>query len=266
MSKEKEVKKELNYFEELNKINVSDKIEKKNGLSYLSWSFAWSEIKKRYPDITFEVIKNEQGLPYRFDKATGYMVETVVTINNKSHQMWLPVMDGANKAMKDEPYTYSVQKKEWSNQYNKYVRVKDVNGEFAHDEKIVEAATMFDINSTIMRCLVKNIALHGLGLYIYAGEDLPQEEKEWNDKSVAELQREKREADDIKKGKADAKSREIQQNILDCGSVGEIDKVLEDEKIAIEYLEKNFKAIYNIIIKCKEDKIKMIDPDNEDTI
>ena len=83
------------------------------------------------------------------------MVFTDVTIEGQTHEMWLCVMDGANKAMKAQPYTYKVR-----------------NG-----EKTVDAATMFDINKTIMRCLVKNLAMFGLGLYIYAGEDLPEEVK-----------------------------------------------------------------------------------------
>jgi hypothetical protein len=76
--------------------------------------------------------------------------------------MWLPVMDGANKAMKRTPYTYKV----WNRQTKQWT------------EKTVAAATMFDINKTIMRCLVKNLAMFGLGLYIYAGEDLPEGESE----------------------------------------------------------------------------------------
>ncbi len=84
------------------------------------------------------------------------MVFTKVTIEGLTHEMWLPVMDGANKAMKAKQYTYKT----------KYA------------EKTVEPATMFDINKTIMRCLVKNLAMFGLGLYIYAGEDLPEESEE----------------------------------------------------------------------------------------
>ena len=89
-----------------------------------------------------------------YDSTTGFMVFTSVTVEDVTHEMWLPVMDGANKAMKDKPYKYMT----------KY------NG-----EKSVEQASMFDVNKTIMRCLVKNIAMFGLGLYIYAGEDLPEE-------------------------------------------------------------------------------------------
>jgi len=169
--------KKLNYFEQLNNINVQDKIEKKNGLSYLSWAWAWQEIKKRHPSIKYEVVKNESGLPF-FKSEEGYMVYTKVTIDDITHEMWLPVMDGANKAMKSEPYTYKVQKKEWSTEYNKYIRSKDPKGNYLFEEKQVEAATMFDINTAIMRCLVKNVAMHGLGLYIYAGEDIPSAEKD----------------------------------------------------------------------------------------
>ena len=144
----------MNHFETLNKINVNDKVEKKNGLTYLSWAFGWSEVKKIYPDA-FYIIKKFDGLPYVFDPKTGYMVFTEVTIEDHTHEMWLPVMDGANKAMKDEPYKYTTK----------------------YGEKTCDAADMFDINKTIMRCLVKNLAMFGLGLYIYAGEDLPEDEE-----------------------------------------------------------------------------------------
>lgn len=171
----------LKHFDLLNKIDVSGKIEKKKSgkteLSYLSWAWAWGELKKEYPCASYEIQKFN-GLPYVFDPLTGYMVYTKMTIENITHEMWLPVMDGANKAMKSEKYIYLVQKKEWSKTYNKFVLVTDENNNQVYEEKIVEAATMFDINKTIMRCLVKNIAMFGLGLYIYAGEDLPENETE----------------------------------------------------------------------------------------
>ena len=150
-------------FEELNKINVSDHTENKNGLTYLSWTWAWSEIKKHYPNAKYEIKKFENNLPYVYDENTGYMVFTEMTIDDTTYEMWLPVMDGNNKAMLNHEYQYKVkeygQDKKWT---GKYV------------EKTVEPATMFDVNKTIMRCLVKNIAMFGLGLYIYAGEDLPE--------------------------------------------------------------------------------------------
>ena len=89
------------------------------------------------------------------------MVFTKVTIAGITREMWLPVMDSKNKTMLDHEYTYEV--KNWK------------TGEVV--EKVVAPATMFDINKTIMRCLTKNFAMFGLGLYIYAGEDLPEEEQ-----------------------------------------------------------------------------------------
>ena len=153
-------------FLSLNCINVNDKTETKDTggvqLTYLSWPFAWGEVVKRYPDASYEVVKDENGKPYFADEDYGLMCMTKVTIEGKTLEMWLPVMDGANKAMKRTPYTYKV----WNKQTRQWT------------EKTVAAATMFDINKTIMRCLVKNLAMFGLGLYIYAGEDLPEGESE----------------------------------------------------------------------------------------
>lgn len=144
-------------FNSLLDIDVSKNVEKKKvgntSLTYLSWAWAWTEIIKKYPSAIYEIKKFENNLPYVYDEKTGYMVFTAVTIEGITHEMWLPVMDGANKAMKSEAYTYDTK-------FDK--------------NKRVEAATMFDINKTIMRCLVKNLAMFGLGLYIYAGEDLPE--------------------------------------------------------------------------------------------
>lgn len=146
-------------FTELFLVNVNEHTEtKKSGgteLTYLSWPYAWAEVKKRYPGATYEIVKQENGLPYVYDENTGYMVSTRVKIDGVTHEMWLPVMDGANKAMKAAPYQYKTR----------------------FGDKTVEAATMFDVNKAIMRCLVKNLAMFGLGLYIYAGEDLPESEQ-----------------------------------------------------------------------------------------
>ena len=149
-------------FEELSKINVNDHTEDKNGLTYLSWVWAWSEFKKQCPKADYEIIKQENGLPYVFDENTGYMVFTKATDGNEWKEMWLPVMDGNNKAMLNRSYKYKV--KEYKN--------GKATGNYV--EKEVLPATMFDINKTIMRCLVKNLAMFGLGIYIYAGEDLPE--------------------------------------------------------------------------------------------
>lgn len=157
----------MEHFKKLNAINVNEHTEEKDGLTYLSWAWAWAEVKKAYPDATY-AIKRFDGKPYLFDEELGYMVFTEMTIENHTHEMWLPVMNGAKKAMKNEPYTYEVKKYVWDNQKRKNVWT----GEY--EDKTVEPATMFDINTAIMRCLTKNIAMFGLGLYIYAGEDLPE--------------------------------------------------------------------------------------------
>lgn len=150
----------MNYFEELYNLNVNENTESKNGLTYLSWAWAVAEVLKKQPDMTYEILRFENNLPYVYDANTGYMVFTKVTIQGITREMWLPVMDGANKTMLDHEYTYQVKNYK--------------TGEIT--EKTVSKATMFDINKTIMRCLTKNLAMFGLGLYIYAGEDLPEEE------------------------------------------------------------------------------------------
>lgn len=155
----------MTHFLELFAVNVNDyterkKVDERTELTYLSWPFAWAEVKRRYPDAQYE-IKKFNGLPYVCDPSTGYMVYTTVTVEGITHEMWLPVMDSKNKAMKSEPYTYMTRA---------YDRSKKA---YTTVEKRVEAATMMDINKTVMRCLVKNLAMFGLGLYIYAGEDLP---------------------------------------------------------------------------------------------
>lgn len=140
---------ELKHYENLSKIDTSKLTEAKNGLTYLTWSLAFDELLKKYPDTTYEIVKFD-GKPYYMDES-GAMVFTNMTIEGIKREMWLPVLDGANKPMKKETYDYTT----------KYAT------------KNCEAINMFDINKAIMRCLVKNIAMFGLGLNIYAGEDLP---------------------------------------------------------------------------------------------
>lgn len=154
---EEDVKKAGELFRYFNTLDVTGHIEKKNGLSYLSWPFAVQEARRKCPDFSFS-IQTFNGYPYQFDPKTGYMVYTTVTMGGVTIPMWLPVMDASNKAMKDVPYEYEV--------YDKFKK------QFI--KKKVEAATMFEINKTIMRCLVKNMAMFGLGLHIFAGEDLPE--------------------------------------------------------------------------------------------
>ncbi|MBQ9666345.1 MAG: DUF1071 domain-containing protein [Bacteroidaceae bacterium] len=150
-------------FDTLYKMNLNDKVEKKDNLTYLSWSEAWKAFKEVYPSATFRVISNpDTKLPFFVDANVGIMVFTEVTADDLTYQMFLPVMNSANRAMKLQPYNYQV----WDKRSNRYV------------ERTCEAASMFDVNKAIMRCLVKNISLFGLGLYIYQGEDIPNDTSE----------------------------------------------------------------------------------------
>ena len=130
------MEKEKSVFEVLNAINCSELIEKKNGLSYLSWAWAWQKVKENYPDATYTIYENSNGLFYHTDGKTAW-VKTGVTINGMEHIEYLPVMDYKNASIP------------------------------------VEKLTSFDVNKAIQRSLTKACARHGLGLYIYAGEDLP---------------------------------------------------------------------------------------------
>lgn len=130
-----------NIFNKLNEINVNDKIEKKGGLSYLSWAYAWAEVKKLYTDVNYTIYEREDGCFYHTDGKTCW-VKTGVTINGIEHIEYLPVMDFKNRSI------------------------------------TLDNVTSFDVNKTIQRSLTKALARHGLGLYIYAGEDLPENEKD----------------------------------------------------------------------------------------
>lgn len=153
-------------FERLSKIDVSQKVKTKGTgkqkLSYLSWTFAWEEIKKNFPDASYKVLEDANGFPY-FADDFGIMIKTEVTIKGETLSMWLPVLDGANKAMKREAYSYKVKKYEGVYPNQKFLG--------NYEDKWVEPASMFDINTTTMRCLVKNFAMFGLGINLYSGED-----------------------------------------------------------------------------------------------
>lgn len=129
---------EKSVFETLNSIDVSGKTEKKNGLTYLSWSWAWGEIKKRYPDTTYKVYESADGRNYHTDGSTCW-VKCSVTCQGIENIEYLPVMDYRNISIR------------------------------------ADKVTSMDVNKSIQRCVTKAIARHGLGLYIYAGEDLPEE-------------------------------------------------------------------------------------------
>lgn len=124
-----------NYFEKLAAIDCSEYVEKKGKFNYLSWTWAVKQLRKEDPTATWEVIRHN-GMPY-LKTECGFFVEVAVTCQGITLSQIHPVLNGANKP--------------------------------------IPQPNAFDINTSIQRCLVKAIALHGLGLYIYAGEDLPEE-------------------------------------------------------------------------------------------
>ena len=141
----------MSVFETLNAINVNGHTEQKNGLTYLSWAWAWGEVKKAFPDATYTIYQNEElgNMPYFTDGKTCF-VKTGVTIEGIEHIEFLPVMDFKNKSIP------------------------------------ADSVTSFDINKAIQRSLTKACARHGLGLYIYAGEDLPEAEQTETKSTVPE--------------------------------------------------------------------------------
>ena len=149
-------------FDALYSADLSEETEKKSNLTYLSWSQAWKVFKQFYPSATYQIFTNPNtGLPV-FESEMGLMVHTSVEADGITYEDWLPVMDYANRAMKSVPYTVQV----YDKQNKQYV------------EKRVEAATTFDVNSSIQRSMVRAIARHGLGLYIYNGFDHINEDGE----------------------------------------------------------------------------------------
>jgi hypothetical protein len=127
-------------FSTLNAVNCNEHTEKKNNLTYLSWAWAWAEVKKLYPNASYTIYENAQQWNYFTDGKTCW-VKTGVTIEGLEHIEYLPVMDFRNKSI------------------------------------AADKVTSFDVNTAIQRSLTKACARHGLGLYIYAGEDLPEDEQ-----------------------------------------------------------------------------------------
>tara|TARA_R110000751_G_scaffold14819_7_gene47906 strand:- start:1273 stop:2115 length:843 start_codon:yes stop_codon:yes gene_type:complete len=126
----------------LSKIDVSEHVEKKNNLTYLSWAWAWGILKDKYPQATFEKHWFDHAcgrLPYATDPAGNTFVSVTVTIGDDAMTEVMPVLNHANKSVKNPD--------------------------------------AFQVNTSLQRALAKAIGLHGLGAYIYQGEDLPPEEK-----------------------------------------------------------------------------------------
>lgn len=159
----------LTLFEQLFTRNVNDRVEKKTAgkatLSYLSWAWAWAEIKKVDPKASsviheFPLEGNEHIMVPYLKTPNGYFVKVSVTIQDHMETEWLPVMDANNNALGSVAQVWSKEK----NEHGKSFKV---------EERLPEPTAM-EINKAHKRCLVKAIALHGLGLYIFSGEDLPE--------------------------------------------------------------------------------------------
>lgn len=201
-------------FKDVYKIDVSQMTEKKNGLTYLSWANAWKEFKSIYPEAAYEVKKDENGKCWFGDDEHGYVVYTTVTVDKITYEMWLPVMDYRNKS--------------------------------------ILKPTTFDINKAVMRCLTKNLAMFGLGLYIYAGEDLP-------DELVQGDTQQKNQAGDIPKDKPTDLINPLEaKTIVDsCAELHIQVKETFLSRLKIDKVEQMTKADYNrVMAKIEEIRIK----------
>lgn len=144
----------MSAFEQLRAVDVGDHIEKKGRLSYLSWAWAWGELKARYPDSYYTIYENKDGWCYHTDGKTAWVKTGITLVDGEKsleHIEYLPIMDNQNRSIP------------------------------------IERITSFDVNKAIQRSLTKAVARHGLGLYIYAGEDLPEESKEQQPKATSAL-------------------------------------------------------------------------------
>jgi hypothetical protein len=126
---------ENNYFINLNKVNIADKTETKGRLKYLSWTYAWEQLKRIHPNANYAIIKNNKGWLYHTDERTAW-VEVSVTVDEITHTEYLPVMNNRNQSIS------------------------------------LDKITSMDANKAIQRAITKAIARHGIGLCLYAGEDI----------------------------------------------------------------------------------------------
>lgn len=199
----------VNYFKELYDVDVSKWVEKKNNLSYVSWANAWAEVKKRHPDANYTIYENKDGFFYHTDGKTAW-VKTGVTVNGIEHIEYLPVMDHRNNSIP------------------------------------LDKITSFDVNKAIQRSLTKAVARHGLGLYIYAGEDFPEEER----KATEEFEK------NAKSEKA-AKTKALNK-ATQTGEYVEPTKKILDERYAsaLSYLKKQTKFEKKSVIDSVNDLLR----------
>lgn len=165
--------KEKSVFEILNAVDVNSKKETRNGLTYLSWAWAWTETKKRFPDVNYKVYENDMGFPYHTDGRTAW-VKCGVTIQGVEQIEYLSIMDYRNNSIP------------------------------------LEKVTSVDVIKTIQRCVTKAIGRFGLGLYIYAKEDLPEDAGEPSEENASEKPQ--------KASKTAKKTQEVKQPIQELPS------------------------------------------------
>ena len=198
----------VSVFECLNAVNCNEHTEKKNGLTYLSWAWAWAEVKKRYPSATYTIYENKDGLLYHTDGKTAW-VKTGVTIEGIELIEYLPVMNYKNESIS------------------------------------VDRLTSFDVNKTVQRSLTKACARHGLGLYIYAGEDLPEGEDEKPAEPKKTASKKKAEPTPTPAPKAQAEDDKfflVKQLIADCKTKDDLLKLWEEWPELHEQIKPLFSA------------------------
>lgn len=210
-------------WETLSKIDVSEHTEEKNGLTYLSWAWAWGIVKKYYPKATFtknlySSANNDCTLPYMIDPAGYAFVSVTVDIDGESQTEILPVLDYANKS--------------------------------------VSQPNSFQVNTALQRCLTKCLAFHGLGHYIYAGEDLPEgvEQKVTIESSNGE--------------KKDVEGLSLVAEVFntfipECKTVEELRGFWGINKQAIDILKKGDKPLFDTVLKNFTDHKESIEPKGE---
>tara|TARA_R100000544_G_scaffold26962_1_gene13904 strand:- start:825 stop:1502 length:678 start_codon:yes stop_codon:yes gene_type:complete len=214
---EKEMNKELTYkdvWNTLSKIDVSDKVEKKMNLSYLSWAWAWGTMMDNYPDAQYNFYENQEtGVPYVTLPDGTAEVRCRVTIGSLAREMWLPVMDFKNNAV-----------------VNPSAR---------------------EVSDTKMRCLVKTLGMWGLGLYIYAGQDLPSTKEESKPNKETKPQEESK---PVVKDKHDENWANlfldgIQVPLNLCKDVDGLNDIFVKNKPSIDIIESRHKDIFVKIVE-----------------
>lgn len=197
------MEKENNYFKELMKLEAD--VSKKANLNYISWSDAWTLVKEQYHNSNYKVATHpETGMPYFHDK-TGGFVKVTVTINNVAHDCFLPIMNQPKGSMMK-----------------------------AIPEGEIDA---FAINKSIQRALTKAIAMHGIGLYVYKGEDLPEGSTETVKKARTEGK-----IPGVPEEKKDEKGDTFNCTNADCG--------VECAEVVADYASKHFGKV--LCRKCQD--------------